>query len=1222
MEIAGVGVTLLDGVTRVTDVEGRAGTARLAIAETPDLSVLRIGLCTWDDGGRDLRTLSVETHWPEYERLLHGMRIGVHDAGLDQSHVELTTIGVTTQGSVAALQASEEVLDNLVGESVRTILSEHGAQEIGTKEELFGVKHGRRRYLAMLCGSDNQEALFAAYVICRILPITNLLMAGDRWPKSGQPTPTAPRAAPPVPATSRRELTEVSREISEFESSAWLEYRQWNDAVAAICFPELDEPLPVYLDLEDHVLTAIAELAGFSGDPRDGLSQAVRGVTVKGQRFSLDKLLRFQRIWAKSKAFADQPPPCLAFLALSVLAAEDMGTAEDDISPIAYYPRLASLLQLPAGSHSVHDEYPRRAEYLWHSLNRWLDDYDGKRGTPTAYALSRRFVGLPLSQALVREGDRRKFPGFFAQYGLAPGMDVAPEVVERYLDAWFGSESCPASAPLRKQWSKPAARERIAAVAAVELAGWDGTLPQGTAAEAIQIQRIGLMAQLRQGFMGSSLDLSLTLRQMGLDNSAGCLEVEVGHDEWLPLNFQPGAGNLWRTSHSEGVDMASVLEGVVKLRTGNAQGEVLKHFPRTIVPLVLDELQAAFLEQERLQLNVDSILLVRRVARNQAIADRVVKILETCARPGFTIHEEYPGLPDGWVLITDVQLFGAPSDTRFNELVPLARDQLTIAGGLRIPSRIRKWSSLAAPEVRASVESESNLRIILTNMESDVEIGQWESDDGALVVPLQELALEDGDYRAALYAGKSKNPLQQVTIRLRSGDSVDSGWNLVTRLSYFIAAHTGSLGALTASEADSASLPIVVDGALTIGCQDIEATELARATIQWGKPKPEGPPPAKVEIGAPDESSCVSTGAHYLEYPPFFGGRQPRFIEGVCRYCGLVKRSPGWIRPAWRGRVAQSTSTVDVSHLAPVSSDSDTKWGAAMDALMHLGGGAPGSLLGIASQIDGSSLFASRFPRTVEALGHVSIAREMDGTVTGWEIAPAYLAESSTGEWHLVGFWPPNAVNTLDDRVRDRGGALVVETAAGAPPRKFLTAVTEDVVNDCAADLATCVPAAGMAMLEALPRLSWVEQSLPRMPMPGYSAAQRFDTRSASWVATGDVSSPGAYRLKRGFETIDAFRTTMDVSRGTYASVDVYLSKHLAARHDGISLITYFPDRQSLAVPRGADLPGLYARALVQMSGTLPREGRLTVQERKRDCLTYDAVDQTAADLLVTLLTS
>lgn len=973
------------------------------------------------------------------------------------------------------------------------------------------------------------------------------------------------------------------------------------------------------------MLAEIAARAGHNGGAREGLRDAVLGVTTAGGWFSLAEMGRRENDWRTEKG-VDEPPPCLAFLALTVLAAEDMGAAEDGFNYNAYYARLSSLLELPPESQEVRSQYMTYAEPLWRDLNRWLERQEGRRGTPTAYALSFRYVGLPLSQALVREGDRRKFPVFFAQFGLPAGSELAPEVLERYLDAWFAGEASPVSASLKKLWGRGSARERIATVAAVELAGWDGTVEAGHAPEASSVQRAALMAQLRRGFLGESLDLALTVRAAPDDDIASGVEVESADGEWMPVAFVPAAANVWRTSYSGDIDVGSVLEGVVRMRTATGADRLIRHHPRSIVPLVLDELQAAYVEAERLQLNVDSMVLVRTSAQGRPLAANVVKILETCARPGFTVHDHLAGLPDGWTLIAGVQLFGSPgTGTSYNELVPLARDQLTIAGGMRIPSRIRKWSVVAPPELRASVASEARLSIVLSDGEDRKrELHRWSSEGGALVAPLAEALLGVGDYGVALFAGDAKSPLQQATVRLRSAAEQDAGWGLAPRLVYGLTEPGGPIGALTACELSDDMPEVLVDGAVAQGEHPAQPSDVLKAptSLVW-TPKGESAPLPVVRVGRPDAGSCVVTGAHHLEYPTFMGGWQPRYIEGVCKYCGLVKRSPGWIpRNGYRKPVAAGGPHVEVTDLPPVDDVPARQWDAAFDAVMHLGGGSASALASLASQIDGSALFTNSFPTWLEALGHIAVERAPDGTPERWEVSPSCLVARGDDSVELVGFWPEPLIQELMD-VADLGDDHLRRIPAdGQPTRRLLDGVDVDVIATAAQDseLSSVTWDVTGQMLQALPPLSAVAADLSRRPMPGFSQAERFDVDSASWVQASDVSIPGGYRLARGFERLYIFRSPDDVAAGEAVQGSAYLVKHLAANALGRSLTVHVPKHGFLAVPLGSDLPGLYARALVLASGTLPRAMGLTGGGVKRRCLVYSSVNRGQADLLATLL--
>lgn len=1012
-------------------------------------------------------------------------------------------------------------------------------------------------------------------------------------------------------------------------AEAWTEYLAWNRAVADVIYPETQDAVPVYMDLEDDELAEIGRAAGHSGaDPAAALADAVRAVTVgPGGRFGLNAVVSETRAWVAQRARVsrDQAPPCIAYLALTCLAAEAMGNDAEDLASLAYYARLARLLKLPDDDAGLRQQYPRHAEYLWRCLNRWLESLDGERGLPTAYALTYRFVGLPMSQALVRDHDRRRFPFMFAEYGLSPGMRLAPEDLVRYLEAWL-TEGSTASSNLRRLWSRADSHERIASIAGVELANWDGTVAGEVSATNRLAAKAMVIASLRSGFLGSSLDLSLGLRSL-LGAIDGSMQVRATDGTWLPLTFSPGTAGLWRTAYTESIDFRSMLEGAVRIRhPEDEDGPQYTHHPRMVIPLIYEELQSAFVEAERLQLGVDAMVLVRRAGTTKASAgavEEVESILEQAARPGFKKVESTPGLPEGWVLFTDVQLFGAPTaTTRFNELVPMARNQLTVAGGLRIPSRIRKWSTLSPPEIRATVQSETNLRITLSDSMGEEQIAEWSSETGGLVVSLHTLALTDGDYQAALFAGKKTTPIQQASIRLRSADNVDLQWDNAPRLTYSL---ENPLGALRAAE--HACGARLVDGLAAQGASGVEATVSAQGKVIWGKPEVILKYKT-IEIGSPDPTSCVVTGAHRIQLPPAMGGYAPKFIQGECISCGLVKRYPGWLpRNGWSKKSASPTgqrvaSEVEVAKLSTVR-ENDADWDAALDALMHLGGGAISSLQSIAMQLEGSALFADTFIRSLEALGHISIERDEKWQPTRWEISPSCLGQQASGEYRLAGFWPQSYRRNLESFAVVNGGSLDEDSDADCPTLYRLGGITEDSAHEFGESFTVAVSAeAGIAILRSLPALSGVSTALPRITMPGYQTAERFDLNSAGWVSTGDPFHPGAYRLRRGFETIYVYRSGADVDAGTAATAPVHLVKHLAANDCGLSLITYLEAADSVIVPQGCDLPGLYARAVVAMAGHLPELKKASFKEVNRRCLVYESIDRPSADLLNTLLST
>ena len=210
--------------------------------------------------------------------------------------------------------------------------------------------------------------------------------------------------------------------------AVWEDYDRWNLAVAEVVYTGELAGQPSYLDLEDDVLEKIA------GVSEPGCTDAeARLIEVVRATLSLDDgpaavlkahWRRLERWWGGDSF---DPPPVLALLAVLSLTAENMAQGEG-MAANNYYGRLGLLLGLDdeqierftTAYRQVKDGHPV-SEWLWGSLNSWLELLEGNRGLPTAFADGHlTHIGLPLSQAILRDADRQKLPDFFAHFGLAP----------------------------------------------------------------------------------------------------------------------------------------------------------------------------------------------------------------------------------------------------------------------------------------------------------------------------------------------------------------------------------------------------------------------------------------------------------------------------------------------------------------------------------------------------------------------------------------------------------------------------------------------------------------------------------------------------------------------------------------------------------------------------------------------------------------------------------
>ena len=1014
-------------------------------------------------------------------------------------------------------------------------------------------------------------------------------------------------------------------------STEWDLYLRWNVAVAEVVYSRDSAGQPVYLDLEDNLLAAIVDQAAPDADePAAGLVAAVKATLDFSGGASrvfvahLDAL----KLWHRGSMLA--PPPTLALLAILSLAAEVMHDGEG-MKPHNYYGRFAELLDLDvAMQKKVQNAYRRRtdgvpfSEWLWDSLNDWLEMNEGNRGLPTAFALGHAHIGKPLSQALVRQTDRERFSDLFALNSLPPRSSLTTFDMEPLIDDWISRNPCPASNALERLWkSGSEARTRIAEVAVLTLQSWEGT-PSALSSlgASVAIDNVRAKAVLRT-FPVRQLDVGLVVPA----HTTEAVEVvEVIDSQGSGLGFLelvPAASNYLGLANDEAIDSASFLSGEVLLvRSG--QSQPLRRRSRRAVPMRRDGLLLAWVECERVQLGEESLILVR-----SEIALAAVKLLNEIARPGFTVDDQVPGLPYGWTLLSGVQILSSiPMEQRnklpvdLNIFQPLSSSQLMLQGGLQIPGNIAKWSSSLPPELRVTAVSNASITASITCTrhrgtprpdDRDVE-----SSGGVLLWDLSQVTLVDGDYKISV--SQRGEPTSTRTLRLRSADSpalaIDDDQPSI--------AHdptAGDFGLLARrTESTDAFRCATNVGADLYSRNPPSVPGWHTARRERGK---SSAPTNRLTFPTPDNSSCMVTGAHLMALETARRGIST--VKGVCRYCGLVKRYPAF-RGKTRSQRNRSTAAIppkiDVSRLPPVRATDSVDWAVAFDAVCHVGTGPASALARIAAQMEGSSLFGDAFERRLEQLGHIEIERSTGSLgATSWEVVEPLLIGLDDGSATIAGFRSAGMMLALEDHVRECAGTLTIEQV-DAPPVIRLTGLSEVELEDLAILMeaatdksARFIRCAARQLCTILPTLSEARQSLPITTTTGAPSYEKWNTATARFEPAQHASSQGAFRLS-GATRSYVYRTLEDVGSMRATLGDARIVKYLAAADARRSLIGYDEAAQVLYVPLGADLPGLYGRAAVLCSGCPPREN---LEER---LLEYRGVSPDVAAQLSHLLMS
>lgn len=166
------------------------------------------------------------------------------------------------------------------------------------------------------------------------------------------------------------------------------------------------------------------------------------------------------------------PPPSLPLLAVTVLAATRM---RDDgkYSANNFYARAARLLGID--SQVIADEFDAVVG-MWRDLDGWLRSHGGRRGVSTILPHPRLTkIGYSLSQALLRDVDRRCLARFFKWANVAPRTDVPAAELVRMLGVWSQRRNG-VSKGLQRLLASGDESGLLGELLVAEARAWDGTV--------------------------------------------------------------------------------------------------------------------------------------------------------------------------------------------------------------------------------------------------------------------------------------------------------------------------------------------------------------------------------------------------------------------------------------------------------------------------------------------------------------------------------------------------------------------------------------------------------------------------------------------------------------------------------------------------------------------------------------------------------------------------
>lgn len=998
--------------------------------------------------------------------------------------------------------------------------------------------------------------------------------------------------------------------------SGWTAYLQWNARLANRFYSSKAARRLAYLDVSREVLLELAREHNELGDPLAHLTASVASTLDLDRAHHSMFWAHRERLRAWQRAHTRDPPPCIGLLGLLALAAEQM-SGDGQLAATNYYGRLARLLSIDERYHEdLQRAFRRDTPALWHALNAWLESWRGERGLPTAFAFDhRRYVGLPISQALLREADRQHLPECFAAYGARGGQRISPADMQRLLSDWI--PAAPVSARLKRLWAQEHARERIAEIACLELEAWDGLAPEATAASGTLPL---LLAAAVQRTPRLRLDLALAARAGPSTPKGSCrllihLEQAGPAIAQIPAQLMPTSFAdyyLLRAQCAIAYDRALISH--LRIDATSDSARPLERRWKQVVVLRHEPESHLYMETKRVELGEDHIALVHESIEPQA-RDYLMSVATSDLRRVTSLDNA--SVPTQWTAFLDARITGTRTTDKeeLQALVPVATTNVLLDGGLRLPGRAI-WHVSHPPQVTV-VSLSSNKHIVSVWQPSEQELaegggervlGETQRGDAW---PLQALGLKDGEYRVLVKDAKLPAEAPAVaTARFRLCSAQTPRHEMDIPLGH---RPDCPLWPLTASE-----IREDYEGPLLLGAQlqHWPQAELRNDAVAALPPaartgRTEDDPP----LEQPDDSAaapghaipqtgsaaapplCARRGCHYWLLPPADRDSPRRQdLLGRCRDCGLER----WFRPrqSWHRRGRGAAQFQDRSARAielPLRiAEADISPDDLLDALTHLQSGDERELITLLEGHEAQAVAQMEVLRLMASLGHLDFALTQDGShVARWRIAPPTLVQISPSEAFLAGARSMPLLERLSEAVTALGGLFVEDAQPSAPKRIRATGLDRpallSVARSCSEALSVSmmtVHDAGLALARRLPPLCSLSSALRRDRWPELSA-ERFDVATLTWRIVDRPTSPGAYRFGQSPRQY-GFIDELALQRREMARADYRTVKHLAAILAQQPLLAYSPAAGAMQLPLGAELPYLYERALVLASGLAP----------------------------------
>ena len=517
-------------------------------------------------------------------------------------------------------------------------------------------------------------------------------------------------------------------------------YQEWNDAIANFFSVGLGPGDAFYLSLDEDSLVEISEETFDESAPNDPIRDFVEAIHDECVIAGGVRLPRHRM------ASEDSIPPSIAFLAGMVLAAHRMAP-EDDIADINYFTRLREILGIdtenrgrPPGLNT-----PRAPEeILWRDLNRWVIENGWQPSAERGPEGPTKFTNYPLSQSLLREGDKAKLERHFREAESELGRDADGERV----GSWFLNRATGFSTSHIRNLVQDATTDRYEAIvdAVYEVytsVDWDLPINSGAVGQGVRRLAAGLYREA-DPLLGMTT-YHLFPRHRRRDVRGHLRVIRDGREEPLLQDRDGQFRPLWAVDPSGNESYPIVGDPrIVELHLPARNFWILTRDR-------FDDSSGTFASRGAPRLGETFLLLCRKECEEQLNVLRDEGLIEWDGEAVEVI--EYPN----WFEYRECMVLSANWDgifpripELFNELRPRSRASISLNGGLKTGRR-DTWMEGYLPELSVtSFDPYLQMRVV------DISSPDFEPVFEGNVAPNATgklPSLESGDYRIDVLRG-------------------------------------------------------------------------------------------------------------------------------------------------------------------------------------------------------------------------------------------------------------------------------------------------------------------------------------------------------------------------------------------------------------------------------------------------------------------------------------